>query len=355
MNSKVKKIVSIIILIAVASGMFSAFVSADEIVEPDVSLEIGDEDYQAPGAAGSKNEETETEASDISETAELAEPDISETKAAETETSEAEAAEPGKAEVVTTDPETTESAEEVPDITVPETTDTESEVQDITIPEIADNEPEFPVDDNAVPDNYITVEEAAAEDAPGTEMSGNEVVKTDDTQLVYLGSTPPGSYYLNDGSADNDALFAQYVDSVMYGTELELFSIDAESLLTETDYKIFQILVKEIQKVAAGKRTNTEFVITLEDLGLEGNRWYAEDLGVESILDEDNFITYEADKAFHELVSECDLKKILKMLLFACPYELYWFDKTQSFEILDFGSYYDCDEINGERRPYLSG
>ena len=91
---------------------------------------------------------------------------------------------------------------------------------------------------------------------------------------------------------------------------------------------VYWKLREAITDVAAGKRSSTEFYIAVEDLGLNQTTWTDEELGM-AILSNNGTIRQEAKEAVRQLVG-MDYRLILQALLSDCPYELYWYDKTDS-------------------------
>ncbi len=102
--------------------------------------------------------------------------------------------------------------------------------------------------------------------------------------------------------------------------------------LTGRDHEAYTHLKQDIALVASGNETSTVFSYSFEDFGVTQTTWTAEELGVESIIyvdDEGNKkITSEAKTAAVARVS-IDLASVLNALLLDCPYELYWYDKTE--------------------------
>ncbi len=90
---------------------------------------------------------------------------------------------------------------------------------------------------------------------------------------------------------------------------------------------IYNTLKAQISLVAAGQRMSTEFEITLADLGLEGKAWTAEELGVDAIVVDGSYNQAAVDAL--EALLNFDFKQVVHNLLADCPYELYWFDKTE--------------------------
>ena len=98
--------------------------------------------------------------------------------------------------------------------------------------------------------------------------------------------------------------------------------------LTEPEQKLLSKLKELVAEVAAGSQTSTEFQIALSDLGVPETEWTPEQLGVSSGLIEG----YPSQEVYAALIQQAnvpDIGKVIKVLLADCPYELYWYDKTQ--------------------------
>lgn len=120
---------------------------------------------------------------------------------------------------------------------------------------------------------------------------------------------------LEDSFMDNDEMFAGYVQKLLYqdiSEDIELYGNVGGSRLTGVNKSIYNELKTKIEAVAAGEAASTEFKfsktikLTTQDIG-----------GV--------FSEESVGEAFEEKV---DRKGILSYLLMDCPYDLYWFDKT---------------------------
>ena len=128
---------------------------------------------------------------------------------------------------------------------------------------------------------------------------------------------------------DSDELLEGYLQKQMYGG-ISLYGATAGDRLKGTEKFIYDKLKDELVKVASGKNSSTVFSIDLEDQLLS---WTAEDLGVTEIII-DGALTEEADIAINKKLSATlNLSLLLNCLLTDCPYELYWFDKTNEYAI----------------------
>ena len=101
------------------------------------------------------------------------------------------------------------------------------------------------------------------------------------------------------------------------------------SHLKGADKKLYDFLKPLITDVANGERTSTVFTVSVADVGLDQSRWTAQDLGIESFIDENYYLTEEGQAALQSQLY--DFNKVITSLLWDCPYELYWFDKMGGF------------------------
>ena len=156
---------------------------------------------------------------------------------------------------------------------------------------------------------------------------------------------------------DNNDVFAGYVNRELEledDLQFDTGDVDdvtdrmekafASTRLTGNNRTVYAILLREIKKVAAGERSDTEFTVTLEDLGLNDQYWTAADLGVNAITQNGN-ITQEAMKKLNDKLNISFLD-INRSLLADCPYDLYWYDKTIGSPSTGFG--YQTDYVDGE-------
>ena len=142
--------------------------------------------------------------------------------------------------------------------------------------------------------------------------------------------TIPDAVYLADEAMDSDEAMEGYFMGLLgLGGSGRLFQPrNVGGDLTGNNSIIYNYLKGEIVKVAAGTLASTEFQVPLTVLGATG-KYTAKDLGVSAIIGDDNRITAEASKAITDKI-RFDVSLITKALLWDMPYELYWFNKTQS-------------------------
>ena len=106
--------------------------------------------------------------------------------------------------------------------------------------------------------------------------------------------------------ADNDELFAGYVQQLMYpsyGVSLFADWGSSTGVLNDSEKEIYTQLKSKIESVAANGGS-TEFTLDVSSLDIT---WTGEEDGYKTML---------------------DTSKIIDCLLVDCPYDLYWFDKT---------------------------
>lgn len=131
---------------------------------------------------------------------------------------------------------------------------------------------------------------------------------------------------------DNEELFAKYVEARLAESVGESAQTEPPLLrqvrLTGSNAVIYEKLRNEIELVANGTNSSTRFNIPMEDFGFERLFWTSEELGVDWVYDGYSTINQEAIDAFYDKILEFDLHKIHNALLFNCPYDLYWYDKT---------------------------
>lgn len=129
--------------------------------------------------------------------------------------------------------------------------------------------------------------------------------------------------YIPDADAlpDNDELFAEYVEQMMYAGfnyGISLFGSYglSQNVLNEKEQAIYSELKTAVGKIAAGQVGSTVINISA-DLGIED--WTTEKIGDD--------LNAEAAEKFNESI---DTGKIIDCLLVDCPYELYWYNKTST-------------------------
>ena len=103
----------------------------------------------------------------------------------------------------------------------------------------------------------------------------------------------------------------------------------AGSQLSGREAIVYGILKEKIAEVARGDQTNAALSIPLTSIYSENVHYTAEDLGVDIIITSDNKFSQDAVNAFFQQIGT-DYSSVFKALLYDCPYELYWFDKSKA-------------------------
>ena len=126
-----------------------------------------------------------------------------------------------------------------------------------------------------------------------------------------------------------------------------------ETALTGINQKLYLVLKERIAKVASGQIDSTEFQIQLSEVGLQ-TEWTPEELGLDPSdnLNENPENLLRVETAVQKMLSErgYDPAWVVDYLAADCPYELYWFDKTQciyptglSWDIVESGDTYTVE------------
>ncbi len=102
--------------------------------------------------------------------------------------------------------------------------------------------------------------------------------------------------------------------------------------LTGADKILYNFLRQSIEEVAVGNVSQTVFSIRYDQL-FEKTSYTAEEL----LGSNEHEITEEAVNAFFKKIA-VDSRSVLSALQADCPYELFWFDKTQSIGIIPSGA-----------------
>ena len=118
--------------------------------------------------------------------------------------------------------------------------------------------------------------------------------------------------------SENDELFALYAEAKLYGYEMATFGTAGRDSLNAIEQSIYDALKIQIEDVAANGGS-TAFAVT----GISGLKtvWTNEEV---SFSDTDTTQVKEAFKA------QFSSGAIMNALLRDCPYDLYWFDKTET-------------------------
>lgn len=138
----------------------------------------------------------------------------------------------------------------------------------------------------------------------------------------------------------NDELFEGYLERLFYGST-STYSLDfgtsGLSSLNETEKKVYTALKSLITEVADGERESTVFYLCMKDTVIDGKEYkknidldFSQDFswetgGLQAAFDE------AYDKVSAAIAQELDYQKVVRALLSDCPYELYWYLKTEGY------------------------
>ena len=144
----------------------------------------------------------------------------------------------------------------------------------------------------------------------------------------------------DDGEPAYDEDFAKYVEEQFLGKSEEevvktpVFKLFKASIagdnLSATDHEIYNILKPQLEAVARGETTFTQFEIDpnkLSNVTLEA--YTAADLGLDSLMDNDGYISSDATIAYFQKI-QMNFRIIYESLQSDMPSDLYWFNKTSS-------------------------
>lgn len=147
-----------------------------------------------------------------------------------------------------------------------------------------------------------------AEEQPDTGNTGDDVILEASATETYV---PDAS-----GLPDSDELFAGYAMQLFYGDSgVALLSNFGEAELVGYNLILYRALKEGVADLAA-EGGEAQVVV---DLGEDAITW-------ESRAESDEELRAEASQ---ELQSHINLNMIMSCLLADCPYELYWYDKTE--------------------------
>ena len=121
--------------------------------------------------------------------------------------------------------------------------------------------------------------------------------------------------------------------------------------MTGNDAKVYQLFRNYFRDVANGNRTSTTFEVTFEELGVTGKYYTAADLGVTDLVVDGN-IAPEAMAKMQAIV-DCNIQSIVDKLLFDCPFDCYWYNKTAQVTGIGYGV--GGRYANGEWQLYFQG
>ena len=149
-----------------------------------------------------------------------------------------------------------------------------------------------------------------------------------------------------DFNYDNNELAESYInhvfgiDSSSVSTKKALKrSYDPSANLSEFSKYTYDILRNHFIEIAAGRETSTEISILVGD--------YAQVYSVSELVDDPSDTKGAGAAAYSKL--GLDMNAVFRALLNSCPYDLYWFDKTQDESVSLSYSYSTLIDSNGNK------
>ena len=147
----------------------------------------------------------------------------------------------------------------------------------------------------------------------------------------------------NEGLPSNDKLFEGYLEQLFYGISTYSLGFGESDLssLNENEKKIYIVLKDFITKIANGEEENAELYLYPGDTEIDGVE-HKKNIDLTDVNFSKDFSWGEGEEVDDALNKSCDdleveisqkinLQKIIKTLLLDCPYEFYWFAKTEGY------------------------
>ena len=204
-------------------------------------------------------------------------------------------------------------------------------VSDEDEPEADEGVPSSGEEEPSIGENLI--EENADEESVTDEVNGTDSDGYDAREVViYEEETVTVDF-----EYDNDALAEQYIYNEM-AVEAQVCYSSGYSYVSDfytQELKLYNYLYEYVYSVADGTQSSTEVEIPTNVLSYA---FTAQDLGVDKIT-EDNVGALVSSH-----LPTIRSSNIMQALMHACPYEMYWFDKTAGMQYHSWMSY-NSDEV----------
>lgn len=198
----------------------------------------------------------------------------------------------------------------------------------------------------------LTVEEAVSTEVEETVSEAERTTVNDEADS----SVEDSDYYepLTEVCSDieishtlsNEDMYEGYINKAFgIGSQVELQGAGVRESLNEYEKNIYDYLKAEIEKIAAGTRTDTIINIPSSAVGLQ-YEYSAEDLQLGSITYEN--YTVATEKIQEIWLAKISMKSVINALVSDMPYELFWFDvdSTAKKWCYDKESSVELDEVN---------
>ena len=196
-------------------------------------------------------------------------------------------------------------------------------------PVVVESEDEIPADESENDATVENVTEDITEDVNDDDPEAVEDLEVIDEQddsteqtdgIVLLPELTDFDLYARKVIIPDDDMYDEPCYGSIYSTD-ELYKTSFDSV----NQKTYDYLTDKFYDVATGSDSSTKFFIPFEELGFD-EYFYAEELGIPYI--------YQNGQPYPNLGNAiinktgCELRLMLNRLLVDCPYEAYWWDKT---------------------------
>ncbi len=150
---------------------------------------------------------------------------------------------------------------------------------------------------------------------------------------------PTEQVFYPEGGLDEEAAAEGFIQRAMCAQPTRgsamlraAYAYGVGSRLTGADLQLYNALKALVMEVANGQRSNTSFEIPVKQIYLENHPYTAQELGLSSLY-ANGQPTAEAVYRFWDEITP-DVGKVMRALMADCPYEMFWFDKTDGIRWL---------------------
>ena len=151
----------------------------------------------------------------------------------------------------------------------------------------------------------------------------------EDLEVVIPKSEPiVGETVVIDGDdiGDNDELLMEFMEISLSTNNEPMYSVAGADNLSDINEIVYWAIRDYASSVAFGEMDSTIFTFRRDQLELDGE-YSAADLGVRTVFTNGE-ITAEAKAAMMAKLNEIDLDRVVTALLYDCPAEFFWYEKT---------------------------
>lgn len=318
---KFKRLLAFVISMSLVVGSVQSLVLANEVGFSADDTEVAETTEAPKEESESKDKKSSESDGEKKSKTEEKKPEPEEEKVSESkEDKQSEVKDEKEPEIKAEEPEAKEDKE-------PETKEENPEVKEDKEPETKEEEPE------------VKEPETKEEQEPETEDEEFVEEKEDLKPGNGYAAKEPEAKTRKSDSTENDKLFNQFAEKLIYPDRYATRKAAsfAGSNLTGANKTLYTELKSRIIKVANGTLTESHFVVTVKDTGIEYINWTKDQLGIESFYEQgyDGKIylnTYASLAVLDKM--NLDLQAVHYALLSDCPSELYWYDKTTGMYLL---------------------